>query len=162
MVINAELVGRAYPPTSPYTVTREKLREFAAATAVSVATTPIQASPGQPPNAQSDAAAQVAGERVPATFPIVLAFDAMFGFLDAEGIDLSRIVHGDQKFSYERAIVPGDVLTATLTVASVRSIGGNDIIGTRSEVRDASGSLVCTTAATLVHRAPEATPAGDA
>ena len=28
----------------------------------------------------------------------------MFGFLDAEQIDLFRIVHGDQKFGYERPI----------------------------------------------------------
>jgi hypothetical protein len=39
---------------------------------------------------------------VPPTYPIVLTFDAMFGFLDAEQIDLFRIVHGDQKFGYER------------------------------------------------------------
>ena len=48
--------------------------------------------------------------------------------------------------------MPGDVLTATLTVASLRQIGGNDIIGTTSEITDADGALVCTTSATLVHR----------
>jgi acyl dehydratase len=47
--------------------------------------------------------------------------------------------------------VPGDVLTATLTVASLRQIGGADILGTRSEITDADGSVVCTTSATLVH-----------
>ena len=30
--------------------------------------------------------------------------------------------------------------------------GGNDVIGTTSEVTDAGGALVCTTGATLVHR----------
>jgi acyl dehydratase len=49
--------------------------------------------------------------------------------------------------------VPGDVLTATLTVASLRQIGGADIIGTTSLVTDASGAEVCTGTATLVHRA---------
>jgi acyl dehydratase len=49
-------------------------------------------------------------------------------------------------------VVPGDVLTAMLTVASLRQIGGNDIIGTRSDVSDESGSLVCTSSATLIHR----------
>ena len=48
---------------------------------------------------------------------------------------------------------PGDELTATLTVASLRQIAGNDIIGTTSEITDASGALVCSTSATLVHRA---------
>ena len=96
------------------------------------------------------------GGPVPATFPIVLAFDAMNAFLEAESIDLFRIVHGEQKFRYERPVVPGDVLTATLTVASLRQIGGNDIIGTASEITDADGSLVCTTSATLVHRGADA------
>ena len=47
------------------------------------------------------------------------------------------------------------MLTATLTVASLRQIGGTDIIGTRSEINDADGALVCTTTATLVHRGGE-------
>ena len=52
----------------------------------------------------------------------MLAFDAMNAFLEAEAVDLFRIVHGEQKFAYERPIVPGDVLTATLTVAGLRQI----------------------------------------
>jgi acyl dehydratase len=89
---------------------------------------------------------------VPATFPIVMAFEAMNAFLDDVGVELHRIVHGEQRFAYERPIEVGDELTATLSVASLRQIGGNDIIGTRSEIRDAGGELVCTTTATLVHR----------
>ena len=92
------------------------------------------------------------GGPAPATFPIVLAFDAMNAFLEAESIDLFRIVHGEQRFTYERPVVPGDVLTATLTVASLRQIAGNDIIGTTSLITDASGAPVCSTGATLVHR----------
>jgi acyl dehydratase len=70
-------------------------------------------------------------------------------------VELHRIVHGEQRFTYERPIVVGDDLTATLAVASLRQIGGNDIIGTRSEIRDSGGGLVCTTTATLVHRGGE-------
>ena len=94
--------------------------------------------------------------QVPPTYPIVLTFDAMFGLLDAERIDLSRIVHGDQKFGYERPIAIGDVLSATITVAGLRQMGGADILRTRSEVRDADGTLVCTAAATLVHSGGDA------
>ena len=133
MPIDASLVGREFPPTRPYAVSEEKVREFAAASGTAYA-----------------------GGPAPATFPIVLAFDAMNAFLAAEEIELFRIVHGEQRFAYERAVVPGDVLSATLTVASLRQIGGNDIIGTRSEITDASGALVCTTTATLVHRGPDA------
>src|SRR5690606_31200845 len=94
---------------------------------------------------------EYAGGPAPATYPIVLAFDAMNAFLAAESIDLFRIVHGEQRFAYERPILPGDVLSATLSVASLRQIAGNDIIGTVSEITDADGALVCTTSATLVH-----------
>ena len=132
MPIDASLVGREFPPTRPYPVSEEKVREFAAASGTSYD-----------------------GGPAPATFPIVLAFDAMNAFLAAEEIELFRIVHGEQRFAYERAVVPGDVLTATLTVASLRQISGNDIIGTRSEITDAGGAVVCTTTATLVHRGPE-------
>ena len=133
MPVDQSLVGRAFPPTTPYAVSAEKIRDFVTSTGGTYDDGPA-----------------------PATFPIVLAFDAMNAFLEAESIDLFRIVHGEQKFRYERPVVPGDVLTATLTVASLRQIGGNDIIGTASEITDADGSLVCTTSATLVHRGADA------
>jgi hypothetical protein len=132
MPIDESLVGRAFPPTRPYAVSEEKVREFVSATG-----------------------GEYAGGPAPATFPIVLAFEAMNEFLRSESIDLFRIVHGEQRFAYERPVLPGDVLTATLTVSSLRQIGGNDIIGTRSEVTDADGTLVCATSATLVHRGAE-------
>ena len=131
--MDQSLVGRSFPPTAPYTVTEDGVRAFAEATGGSYA-----------------------GGPAPATFPIVMAFEAMNAFLEAERVDLFRIVHGEQRFAYERPIVPGDVLTATLRVATLRQIAGNDIIGTTSEITDADGVLVCSTSATLVHRGPEA------
>jgi len=133
MPVDQSLVGRTFPPTAAFEVTEDGLGAFAEAIG-----------------------AAYDGGPAPATYPIVLAFDAMNAFLEAEAIDLFRIVHGEQKFAYERPIVAGDVLTATLTVASLRQIAGNDIIGTTSEVTDASGGLVCSTSATLVHRGADA------
>ena len=129
MPIDQTLVGRSFPPTQPHEVSAEGVRRFAASTGTAYD-----------------------GGPAPATYPIVLAFEAMNAFLEAEQVDLFRIVHGEQKFAYERPVVPGDVLTATLTVATLRQIGGNDIIGTSSAVTDAEGALVCTGTATLVHR----------
>jgi hypothetical protein len=129
MPIDDSLVGREFPPTAPLEVTAERVAAFAA-------------SLGLP---YDETAA------VPPTYPIVLAFDAMQAFLAAEGVDLFRIVHGEQRFAYERPVRVGDVLTATLGVASLRSIGGAEIIGTSSAVTDADGQLVCTCRATLVH-----------
>jgi acyl dehydratase len=133
MPVDQSLVGKAFPPTEPFTVTAEHVAEFV-----------------------RSVGGEYAGGPAPATYPIVLAFDAMNAFLEAERVELQRIVHGEQRFAYERPVVPGDVLTARLTVASLRQIAGNDIIGTTSEVIDAGGALVCSTSATLVHRGADA------
>ncbi|WP_067435093.1 FAS1-like dehydratase domain-containing protein [Nocardioides jensenii] len=133
MPIDQSLVGREFPPTAPYAVTAGKLREFADATGASY------------------------DERTaPPTFPIIVAFHAMNDFLADVQVDLFRIVHGEQRFAYERPVVAGDVLTASLTVDTLRQIGGNDIIGTSSRITDADGALVCTTKATLIHRGESA------
>jgi acyl dehydratase len=129
MPLDQSLVGRSFPPTGAYEVTEDRVRAFAEA-----------------------AGGSYDGGPAPPTFPIVLAFGAMNAFLEAEALDLFRIVHGEQRFTYERPIVPGDVLTATLSVATLRQIAGNDIIGTTSAITDADGTLVCSTSATLVHR----------
>lgn len=135
MPVDAALAGRTFPPTEPYTVSREKILEFARATGSEYHDGPA-----------------------PATFPIVVAFAAMTALMeDPEvGIALQRVVHGDQRFVHARPVVAGDRLTATLTVDSLRQIGGADIIGTRSEITDADGSPVCTAFATLVHRGEDA------
>jgi hypothetical protein len=128
MPIDSSLAGRAFPPTPVHVVTDESVAAFA---------TSIGGRADGP---------------VPPTYPIVVTFAALQDFLAAEQIELSRIVHGDQRFAYVRPVVTGDELTATLTVTGVRSIGGNDIISTSSEIADASGAVVCTATATLVHR----------
>jgi len=98
------------------------------------------------------------GQCAPVTFPIVVAFGAMTALMeDPEvGIALHRVVHGEQRFSYTRPVRPGDRLVATLTVDTLRQLGGADIIGTRSEITDADGQHVCTAFATLVHRGEDA------
>lgn len=130
MPVYENLKGRTFPPTEPYTVSREKILEFARATG-----------------------STYDGGAAPVTFPIVIAFTAMTQLMEdpSVGIALHRVVHGEQRFSYTRPVVAGDTLTATLTVDSLRQIGGADIIGTRSEVVDADGQPVCTALATLVH-----------
>lgn len=130
MPIDPSLVGKDYPATTPRMVTAEAVRDFAAAV-------------GAP---------SAAGASVPPTFPIVITFQAMLDFLAAEEIELSRIVHGDQKFHYRRPVRIGDELTATMAITGLRQIGGNDILATASEITDAGGEVVCTTTATLVHR----------
>ena len=131
MPVDDSLAGRTFPPTAPYEVSREKIAEFAAATG----------------NTYD-------GGSAPATFPIVVAFRAMTDLMKdpTVGIELHNVVHGEQRFLYQRPVVAGDVLTATLTVESLRQIGGADIIGTRSDITDSDGEPVVTAYATLVHK----------
>ncbi|QYJ03833.1 MaoC family dehydratase N-terminal domain-containing protein [Nocardioides panacisoli] len=130
MPIDASLAGREFPETAPYAVTADAVAAFAESVGA-------------------------AAEPVPPTFPIVVTFEAMLGFLEAEQVDLSRIVHGDQKFSYTRPVRVGDELRARLRVEKVRSRGGADFVSTTSEIVDADDATVCTAQATLVHRSGE-------
>jgi acyl dehydratase len=143
--VNPELQGRVFPPTAPYLVGREKVREFARAV---FATNPI--------NLDSDAARAAGYDDVvaPPTFAVVVQELTLAQLLaDPEsGIDFSRVVHGDQRFTSSRPIVAGDLLTATLTVASVKTLGPHSMVTAESAITDASGDHVVTAVSTLVVR----------
>ena len=145
MPVDPSFVGRTYPPSEPYRVSREKIREFADAI-------------GDPnPAYRSVEAARALGHAdvvAPPTFAIVLTLKAGEAFLfdPAAGVDYSRVVHGDQRFVHERPLVAGDEITAALTVDTIRSAGGNEIIGNSTEVRTTDGELVATAYATIVVR----------
>ncbi len=146
--MNPELVGRSFPPTPPYLVGREKVREFAAAV---LATDPISF---------DLSAARAAGHAdlvAPPTFAVVvqqLTLDQLLADPEA-GIDFSRVVHGDQRFTFSRPVVAGDELTATLTVTSVKSLGAHSMVTAESVIVDDAGEHVVTTVSTLVVRGDE-------
>ena len=149
MSVNPELVGRAFTPTAPYLVGREKVREFARAV---FATSPLNYDP------VAASAAGYADVVAPPTFAVVLQ-EATLAQLLAEpdaGIDFSRVVHGEQRFSYTRPIVAGDELTATLSVTSVKTLGGNAMVTAESVIVDPQGEHVVTAISTLVVRGDDA------
>jgi acyl dehydratase len=146
--VNPALQGRTYPPTEPYLVGREKVREFARAV---LAADPLSTDP---------AAARAAGFAdvvAPPTFAVVVQEHTLAQLLadDDAGVDFSRVVHGDQRFSYSRPIVAGDELSATLTVTSVKSLGGNSMVTAESAITDVKGAHVVTAVSTLVVRGEE-------
>lgn len=148
MSVNPDLQGRSYPPTPPYLVGREKVREFARAV---FATSPINHDP---------AAARAAGYAdvvAPPTFAVVVQEQALAQLLaDPEaGIDFSRVVHGDQRFSFSRPIVAGDELTSVLTVTSVKTLGGHAMVTADTLVAGADGEHVVTATSSLVVRGDE-------
>lgn len=148
MAVNPEIAGRVFPPTEPYLVGREKVREFARAVF------------SENPLNLDVTAAKAAGYSdvvAPPTFPIVVqerTLAQLLGEPDA-GIDFTRVVHGDQRFSYTRPIVAGDELTATLTVTSVKSLGGHSMVTSETAIVDLDGEHVVTATSTLVVRGDE-------
>jgi acyl dehydratase len=146
--VNPELAGRVFPPTAPYRVGREKVREFASAV---FATSPLNFDP------DAALAAGFADVVAPPTFAVVIQEHTLAQLLAAPdaGIDFSRVVHGDQRFSYSRPIVAGDELTAQLTVSSVKSLGGHSLVTADSVITDLTGAHVVTAISTLVVRGDE-------
>jgi acyl dehydratase len=145
MALDAGLVGRSYPPSAVYEVGRQKIAEFAAAL-------------GDPdPIYRDPAAARAAGHPdviAPPTFAIVLSLGA--GNVVVEdpdvGIDYSRVVHGEQRFTHHRPIRAGDRLVATASIDAIRSVAGNDMLTTRVDLATEGGEPVCSTTSMLVAR----------
>jgi acyl dehydratase len=145
MSLDPSFVGRSWPPTEPYLVGREKIREFARAIGAEDA------------EYHDPAAARAIGYPdvvAPPTFPTVLTnMVSRQVIADPElGLDYSRVVHGDQKFTYARPVVAGDALVSVISVEAITQRGGHDFITTRTDVSTESGELVVTAWSKLVQR----------
>lgn len=145
MPLDPSNVGRTFVATEPYVVGREKIREFATATGE------------QSPLCHDVAAARAAGHAdvvAPTTFPIVVTLNAMGDAVTdpSVGVDWSRVVHGDQRFSYVRSIVAGDELTVHTVIESIKTLAGNDMITLRGDLFDAAGLAIGSTWTSLVQR----------
>lgn len=145
MPLDQSFVGRVYPATPVYEVGREKIREFADAIG-----------DANPASRNPDAAKALGYPDIvaPPTFPIVVTMHAGHQVIaDPDlGVDYSRVVHGEQRFTYRRPLCAGDRVSVVLTVESIRSAAGNDMITTRSDVSTEAGELVCSATSTLVVR----------
>ena len=147
-MVNPEIQGREYAPTAAYLVGREKVREFARAVG---SASPLHLDP------EAAKAAGFADVVAPPTFAVVVQEATLAQLLndDEAGVDFSRVVHGDQRFTYSRPIVAGDELTATLTIAAVKQLGGHSMVTASSAIVDVNGEHVVTAISTLVVRAAE-------
>lgn len=141
--MNSELVGREFPPTPPYLVGREKVREFARAVFADA------------PQHHDVAVAQELGFAdvvAPPTFAMVIQDLTLQQLLAApnSGIVLARTIHAEQKFSYTRPIVAGDELTAQLAITGIRMMAGNAMITSEATISDATGAHVVTATSVLL------------
>jgi len=145
VAVNRDYVGRTFPATEPYEVSRVKIAEFAEAI-------------GDPNPVYTDRAAAVAAGYpdviAPPTFPIVVSMPAGARAIADPGLGLNyaMVVHGEQRFRYARPLRAGDVVTAQTTIESIKELGRNVMMTTRTEVNTVDGEHVCTAFSTLVER----------
>jgi acyl dehydratase len=145
MPANLDFVGRTFPATKPYEVSRVKIAEFAVAI-------------GDPSPVYRDRDAAVAAGYpdviAPPTFPIVVTMAATGSAVaDPElGINYAMVVHGEQRFEYTRPLRAGDVVTAQSTIESIRQVGSNVLMTTRTDLQTVAGEHVCTAFSIIVER----------
>jgi acyl dehydratase len=145
LALNAEYAGRVFGPTEPYEISRVKIAEFADAI-------------GEPsPLCRDREAAVKAGYPdviAPPTFAIVISMRAA-GVAQSDpglGLDYSMVVHGDQRFAYDRPLHAGDLIVATTTIESIRSTGSLSMLVTATDLATVEGEHVCTARSTIVER----------
>jgi len=145
MPINREYVGRVFPASEPYEVSRVKIAEFATAI-------------GDPnPVYRDRKAARAAGHAdviAPPTFAIVISMAGSGAALADPGLGLNyaMVVHGEQRFTYVRPLTAGDIVTAQVTLTDIRDAGRNVMLTTSTDIVTVAGELVCTAFSTIVER----------
>jgi acyl dehydratase len=141
MAITEADAGRSYPPTDPYQVSAAKIAEFAAAL--------------------DDDNPRYRGESAiaPPTFAALIASPAWSQIFDDPELELSveRIVHGDQRFTFMRPLLSGDVVIATASIDKVRVRGGAELISATVDITGRDAEPICIAQATFSHARQEAT-----
>lgn len=145
MPVNVDAVGRAYGPYEQYEVSRVKIREFADA---------VDARGVEHRDLSAAKAAGFSDVVAPTTFAVAIAQRAEFHVIvDPEvGVDFSKVVHADERFTHHRPIVAGDVLETVIHIEAISQRGGISMVTTRAELSDASGQPVATVLSTLAVR----------
>lgn len=127
MGINPAYAGRTYPPTAPFVVGREHVREFARAVG---ATHPAHH------DVTAARALGYADVVAPPTFAVVVAQRAEAQLVEdpEAAIDFSRVVHADERFTHHRPLCAGDEVTTVLHIDSVVERSGLATVTTRCEL----------------------------
>jgi acyl dehydratase len=150
MSVDQSVIGTEFPPLT-MTVDAGRLKFFAKAIGE---TNPVFTDPET---------ANAAGHRdlpVPPTFLFGIELESPdpFAWLSGIGVDLRRVLHGEQSFTYHSPAVAGDVLTVTPRIGNVYSKKGGalDFIEKSSTVTRENGDLVAELKTVIVVRNPGA------
>jgi hypothetical protein len=128
--LNAELVGKTYPPVV-FPLVAERVSAFANVI-------------GHPGNDDVPPTLVTAPE-------IAAGLQAVLDDPDL-GLDLSRVLHAAQEYEWGRPLTIGETLTAEATIADIRSKGDTSFVTLRTELRDEGRRVVVVATSTLVVR----------
>ena len=150
MGVDSSFAGREYPPTAPFAVGREHLRDFARAVGAT-----------HPAHHDVEAARALGHPDVvaPPTFAVVVAQRAEAQLIEdpGAGIDFSRVVHAEERFTHHRPIHAGDEVVTVLHVDAITERAGLAMVTTRCElVAAADGVPLATVVSTLAVRGADA------
>ncbi len=140
IAINTAVNGKEYPPFA-VTVERGRIKEFARAI-------------GDLNPFYLDDAVGRAGEFgdiiAPPTFPVTFRDEASGtgALLKDLGVDISRVLHGEQEFEHFRPIRPGDTLLCRTKITDIYEKTGRSgrmaFVVREAVVTDQSNDIVCT------------------
>lgn len=146
MPINRDFIGREYPASETYEVSRELIRRFADAI-------------GDPNPVYRDVeAAKAQGYPdviAPPTFLTVLGFRLAGAGPMADpalGLNYALVVHGEQRFVHHRPVRPGDVLKIVSSVEDIRDAGRNELMTTKMTITTVDGEPICDAYSSIVSR----------
>jgi len=150
--MNHETIGKTYPPVV-YEVGREKIQEYARAT---LQDNPLYSEP------EFAALSKYGTIVAPPSFVAVYCgemFNQLFSDEDL-GIDLPRIVHGEQEFKFRKVVRSGDIITSVAKIVDVFSkqsdSGVTHEFGVlKSESKNQHGQMVCEGIWTVIQRGVE-------
>jgi acyl dehydratase len=90
------------------------------------------------------------GKIAPPAFAAVYALFAGGGAMAAMGIAPSRLIHGEQSFSWTRPLRVGETVTAQGTIADVYNKRNLQFVEAEVVVRDEGDTEVCRSTATIL------------
>ena len=147
MPLNRAFIGRSSRAQGTFEVSREHIRRF------------VQAIGDANPIYLDADAAKAAGHPdviAPPTFLTTVGLSLRGGngpLSDPElGLDVGRVVHGEQRYVHHRPVCPGDVLTATTTITDIRDAGSNELMTMTTDIATTEGEPVCTAYNVIVSR----------
>lgn len=144
-MVDQSAVGRSFTPVTAH-VEPGRLRYF------------LNTLGERNPVYRDEQAARAAGYSaipVPPTYLFCLEMmdaERPFEFLTELGIDLARVLHGEQRFAYHAPVVVGDTLTFKSRVTSIadKKGGAMTMVVVATEVTNQHGAHVADTARTIV------------